>query len=108
MGAIRDGLLSRPKRAGLNGRQTMNALAYLLGARALDVARNSESTREPVPESPLGPLATTEETAAAWHRWSLEGNAARGAATARRQLRSPAPSTPRRSPLLSGPTGSPA
>ncbi|HEY8987555.1 MAG TPA: hypothetical protein VIM39_00960 [Candidatus Limnocylindrales bacterium] len=86
----------------------MNALAYLLGARALDVARNAESTRRPVPESPLGPLATTEETAAAWHRWSLEAKAADAAATAQRQLRSPAPSEPKRSPVLPKPAGSPA
>jgi hypothetical protein len=83
----------------------MNALAYLLGARALDVARNAESTRRSVPESPLGPLATTQETAAAWHHWSLEGKAADAAATAQRQVRSPAP---RRSPVLPEPTGSPA
>ena len=86
----------------------MNALAYLRGARALDVARNAESPRRSVPESPLGPLATTQETAAAWHRWSLEGNAADAAAPAQRQLHSPAPSAPRRSPGLPEPAGSPA
>jgi hypothetical protein len=48
----------------------MNALAYLLGARALDIARDSGSTRPAGSEAALGPLATTEETAAAWRRWS--------------------------------------
>lgn len=47
----------------------MRALAYLLGARALDVARET-GTRRTVPEVPMDPLATTEETASAWRRWA--------------------------------------
>ena len=48
----------------------MRALAYLLGARALDVAREADTgLRWPKPEPELGPLATTDEMAAAWRRW---------------------------------------
>ena len=48
----------------------MKALAYLLGARALDVARDADSgIRWPKPEEQLEPLATTEASAAAWRRW---------------------------------------
>src|SRR2546423_1699416 len=47
-----------------NGRQPMKAPAYLLGARALDAAREAEpGIRWPKPEEPLGPIATTEATA---------------------------------------------
>ncbi len=51
----------------------MKALAYLLGARALEVAGNSGPEQRPVPEVPLGPLASTPETASAWRRWSEAG-----------------------------------
>jgi len=48
----------------------MRALAYLLGARALDAAREAEpGIRWSKTEHPLGPIATTEATAAAWRRW---------------------------------------
>jgi hypothetical protein len=48
----------------------MRALAYLLGARALDVSRDAErGIRWPKPESALPPLASTPEMAAAWRRW---------------------------------------
>jgi hypothetical protein len=48
----------------------MRALAYLIGARALDVARDADGERgRPQPEADLGPIATTAETAAAWRRW---------------------------------------
>jgi hypothetical protein len=48
----------------------MRALAYLLGARALDTARGADTgIGWPRPEEALGPLATTEATAAAWRRW---------------------------------------
>ena len=48
----------------------MRVLVYLLGTRALDVARDAGSAQRPVPEVPLAPLATTEETASAWRRWA--------------------------------------
>jgi hypothetical protein len=54
----------------------MRALAYLLGARALDAAREPETEIGwPKPEEPLGPIATTEATAAAWRRWRVRGDA---------------------------------
>jgi len=54
----------------------MKALAYLLGARALDAAREAETgIRWPRPEEPLEPIATTEATAAAWRRWRDRGDA---------------------------------
>ena len=53
----------------------MRALAYLLGARALDAAREAEpGIRWPKPQEPLGPIATTEATAAAWRRWRERGD----------------------------------
>ena len=48
----------------------MKALAYLLGARALDIARESGAAQRRVPELSLGPIASTAETAAAWRRWA--------------------------------------
>jgi hypothetical protein len=53
----------------------MRALAYLLGARALDIARDAGSAQRPVPDVPMGPLASTQETASAWHRWAEAGDA---------------------------------
>ena len=54
----------------------MKALAYLLGARALDAAREAETgIRLPKPEESLEPIATTEATAAAWRRWRDRGDA---------------------------------
>jgi hypothetical protein len=53
----------------------MRALAYLLGARALDAARDAEpGIRWSKMEDPLGPIATTEATAAAWRRWRDRGD----------------------------------
>ena len=53
----------------------MKALAYLLGARALDAAREAETgIRRPQPEEPLEPIATTQATAAAWRRWRDRGD----------------------------------
>jgi hypothetical protein len=49
----------------------MRALAYLLGARALDA---ETGIRWPKFEQPLGPIATTEATAAAWRRWRDRGD----------------------------------
>ena len=61
----------------------MRALAYLLGARALDIARDAGPETRPMPEVPLGPLATTPETASAWRRWSEAGGSAAAAADPR-------------------------
>jgi hypothetical protein len=47
----------------------MRALAYLLGARALDIARDAGPV-EPLPDLPLGPIGTTDESAAARRRWA--------------------------------------
>ena len=52
----------------------MNALAFLLGSRALDLARRTNSAA-PEPEAPLGPIASTPATAAAWRRWSEAAHA---------------------------------
>ena len=66
----------------------MRALAYLLGGRALDVARDAEAgIRWPKPEVGLLPMATTAETAAAWRRWRenrpVEGSPSDGTRTTR-------------------------
>ena len=61
----------------------MKALAYLLGARAMDVAGSAASVRRRLPEAPLGPLATTTETASAWRRWAQAGEATAAAADVR-------------------------
>jgi hypothetical protein len=53
----------------------MHALAFLLGSRALDIARSASATQPPR-EEPLGPIASTPETAAAWRRWRNAGAAA--------------------------------
>lgn len=47
----------------------MKALVYLLGARALDVARERDDILPRTAEELPGPLATTDATAAAWRRW---------------------------------------
>jgi hypothetical protein len=60
----------------------MRALAYLLGARALDIARDAESAR-PLPDVPLDPIATTDETATAWRRWAANREASPAAAEPR-------------------------
>jgi hypothetical protein len=53
----------------------MKALAYLLGARGLDTAREADTgIRWPKPEQSVGPIATTEATAAAWRRWRERGD----------------------------------
>lgn len=50
----------------------MHALAFLLGSRALDLARSSNPG--PVPrDDALPPIASTPETAAAWRRWRQAG-----------------------------------
>ena len=67
----------------------MRALAYLLGARTLDAARETElGIRWPKLEEPLGPIASTEATAAAWRRWRDRGDA------------ETAPPAPKRAPSL--------
>jgi hypothetical protein len=50
----------------------MHALAFLLGSRALDVARSSAPAQRPRDEV-LPPIASTPETAAAWRRWRQAG-----------------------------------
>jgi hypothetical protein len=89
------------ERVGLTGSTTMRALAYLLGARALDIGPAAGSPARPVPEVPMGPLASTPETASAWRRWrdAREAREARGAAApADRQQRSPGMPKPAGSP----------
>ena len=68
-------LSSPPILGGRMGRRPMRALAYLLGARALEAAREGETgIRWPKPEEPIAPIATTEATAAAWRRWRDRGD----------------------------------
>ena len=47
----------------------MHALAFLLGSRALDLARSSNHAPR-LRDEGLPPIASTPETAAAWRRWS--------------------------------------
>jgi hypothetical protein len=49
----------------------MKALVFLMGGHARSAAQDRDHVRRPA-EDPLGPLATTAETAAAWHRWSRQ------------------------------------
>jgi hypothetical protein len=68
-------LPSPPILGGQTGDETMKALAYLLGARALDAARRAETgIRWSKAEEPVGPIASTEATAAAWRRWRERGD----------------------------------
>ena len=60
----------------------MKTLAYLLGARALDIAYESAARPRPVDE-PLPPIATTPETAAAWRRWAASGRVPASSTAAR-------------------------
>jgi hypothetical protein len=53
----------------------MRALAYLLGARAIETAAASDRDRLPA-EPPFLPLASTPDAASAWRRWAAEGRAA--------------------------------
>jgi hypothetical protein len=69
----------------------MKALAYLMGARALDLARDRSSASPPVPEGSLGPIASTEETAGAWRRWAQAGDPF--VALASLDVRGPAPTS---------------
>jgi hypothetical protein len=55
----------------------MKALVYLLGARALDVARERDDIPPRTAEELPGPLATTDATAAAWRRWREQDEVAR-------------------------------
>ncbi len=52
----------------------MHALAFLLGTRALEIARRSDPGPRPR-EVALGPIASSPETAAAWRRWRNAGAA---------------------------------
>jgi hypothetical protein len=77
--------------AAESGDTHMRALAYLIGARALDVTRDSDAERgRPQPEPDLGPIATTADTAAAWRRWRDAGTSARDAGTSARTIPEPA------------------
>ncbi|HEY8439477.1 MAG TPA: hypothetical protein VIK65_12780 [Candidatus Limnocylindrales bacterium] len=53
----------------------MKALAYLLGARALDAAAAADAANQRIarPEPALPPIATSPEGAAAWRRWAQAG-----------------------------------
>jgi hypothetical protein len=75
----------------------MKALVYLLGSRALDVARDSQASRRPIPELLPGPIATTEERASAWRRWSQSVDGSFGEP---RPIRRPTPASrqPSRTP----------
>ena len=53
---------------------TMKALGYLLGARAIDVATQSDRRRPPS-EPPFLPIASTPDRASAWRRWAAEARA---------------------------------
>jgi hypothetical protein len=70
----------------------MRALAYLLGARALDIARDAGPVR-PLLEVPMDPIAATIEPASAWRRW-VDGREASPAVIDRR----PAPARSSRQP----------
>jgi hypothetical protein len=61
----------------------MKALIYLLGARALDLARERDDTRPRIAEVLPGPLATTTGTAAAWRQWSQQAGPTSPVATTR-------------------------
>jgi hypothetical protein len=50
----------------------MRALIYLLGARALDLARENGDLRPRIADEYPGPIATTPETAASWRRWAQQ------------------------------------
>jgi hypothetical protein len=50
----------------------MHALAFLLGSRALDTARDSKGSWQRRDEIHL-PIASTPEKAAAWRRWRHAG-----------------------------------
>ena len=49
----------------------MKALVFLLSGRSGGAAQDRDHVRPPA-EDPLGPLATTADTAAAWRRWSQQ------------------------------------
>ena len=56
----------------------MRALAYLLGARAIETAAARD--HDPLPaEPPFLPLASTPDAASAWRRWAAEDRAAAAA-----------------------------
>jgi hypothetical protein len=63
----------------------MKALVYLLGARALDVARERDDILTRTAEELPGPLATTGATAAAWRRWRDQDRVAASSANGSRR-----------------------
>ncbi|HKG57985.1 MAG TPA: hypothetical protein VKA85_12125 [Candidatus Limnocylindrales bacterium] len=67
----------------------MRVLGYLLSAVVLDGSRAGRPA-VPEPAEGLPPIATTEETAAAWRRWALDPVTERtsaGGSVTRRALR---------------------
>lgn len=50
----------------------MNPIGLLLASRSLDLALTHEPDPRPA-DPPLGPIASTPETAAAWRRWRDAG-----------------------------------
>jgi len=50
----------------------MNPIGLLLASRSLDLALTHEPYSRPA-DPPLGPIASTPETAAAWRRWREAG-----------------------------------
>jgi len=52
----------------------MKALGYLLGARAIDIAMQSDQGRPPN-EPGFLPIASTPDRASAWRRWAAEARA---------------------------------
>jgi hypothetical protein len=75
----------------------MRALAYLLGARALDIDRDAGSVR-PLPDAPMDPIATTTRTAAAWRRWA-EAREASPAVAVRRPTPARRATQPKQAPV---------
>ena len=75
----------------------MKALVYLLGARALDLARDRDSVHPRRAEELPGPLATAEATAAAWRRWGQQGKESAATTDRSRRGRSGTPA-PRPAP----------
>lgn len=52
----------------------MNPIGLLLASRSLDLALRHEPSSRPA-DAPLGPIASTPETAAAWRRWRAADDA---------------------------------
>src|SRR2546426_39495 len=68
------------------GVDAMKTLAYLLGARALDLAHEPPPAPRRDSEPDLPPIASTPETAAAWRRWAEDGVAVDAPAADRKRI----------------------